>query len=184
MAESIPESGPKTGMAKMSPSITLGISFASHAAGVAAQTGPIIGPAQLAPGGFVFEIEIGHAREIDAVDGEVGLIMRIAFGQGDIGVAVDVAGEELALDFAELKAIVREEKTPGNAIDRQRLAKKDVIHSGGRIDRQFEVIVRRAEMNDAVHHDVGRLAELVGRDFLEELRLDPEDRFGRVAGCS
>ena len=45
-------------------------SLAAHAAGVAAQAGPIVGPAQAATRGFVFEIEIGHAREIDALERE------------------------------------------------------------------------------------------------------------------
>ena len=55
-----------------------------------------------------------------------------------------VAVEKRACDFAELQPVVRKEERARNAIDRQRLAQKNVIHPGWRIDRRFEMVVRRA----------------------------------------
>ena len=79
--------------------------------------------------------------------------MRIAFGQGYVSRSPNGPVEKLACDFAELEPIIRKEEAPGDPIDGQRLTKEDVIHSGGRIDRQFEVVVWRAKMNNAVCHD-------------------------------
>ena len=64
-----------------------------------------------------------------------------------------------------------------DAVDRERLAQENVIHARGRIDLDLDVVVRAVKMEDAVHYQIRRLAELVGRDFLEIFRVDPDDGF-------
>ena len=72
MAEIRPESGPKTGIAKMSPSVTFALPLPAMFRGFAADAGPFVSTAQAAVPGFVFEIEIGQPRKIDPFQSEVG----------------------------------------------------------------------------------------------------------------
>src|SRR5438034_9071289 len=102
--------------------------------------------------------------------------MVSAFGQRNVGCSANVAVKKLACDFGELEPVGSTEETPGNPVDRKRLTEEDVVHPGRRIDHQFEVIVGRAKVNDAVYQNAWRLPKLIARDFFEELGLDPDDR--------
>jgi hypothetical protein len=55
------------------------------------------------------------------------------------------------------------------------LAEENVIHPGGRIDLDLDVVVRAAEMEHTVDDQVRRLAEFVIDDF-EIFGVDPDDR--------
>ena len=52
----------------------------AHSTGVAVERRPGVHAAHAATRGLIFEIEIGQAREIDAVQRHVRLIMRITLG--------------------------------------------------------------------------------------------------------
>ena len=108
-------------------------------------------PRNLSARRFVLEIEIGQAREIDAFKRDRGAVMRIVFGDRDIGRAADGAVEKRPFDFAQLHALVRDEQIPARPIEGQRLAQEDVIQPGRRIDRDREVGVFPATiLDDAV----------------------------------
>ena len=80
IAEIKPESGPKTGMAKTLPFATRTFPAPRMVRAFSRNPSKSYVPEEFAPRGFVFEIELGQFREIDALHRNAGPISRIFFG--------------------------------------------------------------------------------------------------------
>ena len=128
---------------------------------------------------IVAEIKIGQAREIDIRDDDAGVITRFVFRQGDIGVAAHVSRKKRAAKIDKLQPVVCEKKSPGDAIERQSLAQKSVVHAVGCIDRDFEPrILAAAKLVNAVCSNIGRLPEFIRHNRLPQRRVNPKNRVG------
>src|SRR4051812_46222158 len=74
--------------------------------------------------------------------------------------------------------IVGKEEAARDAIEREVFAEKHVVHPGRRIDLDLDAIAGgSAKVEYAVYEKTRRLAKLIWHDFLEVLRVDPDDRF-------
>src|SRR5262245_20075675 len=106
--------------------------------------------------------------------------MGVALGQRDVGFAVDCSGEEGAVYLTQLETIVREQQVGTDALERESLAEKHVVHSRGSISGDFEMGVLAAmKLNHAVRGQVWRLPKFVRSNRPGQLRINPIDDFGR-----
>src|SRR5207237_8412215 len=106
------------------------LAAALHCSRVVAETGEIVGAAELAMVGFIVVVEIGQARKIHTVDVELGAIMGIAVRQRNVRATAHVAAKKSAAKIGNFQTIVGEKKFSGDLVEGQSLAQKNVIHPG------------------------------------------------------
>src|SRR5438034_1041729 len=111
------------------------LSTAMHSAGIASKASEVIGAAQLPARGLVVIVQVRQLRKIDSAYGDICSITLIILRQRDVGVSTQRAGKKPAAKIDNLQSVVGEEQPSGDAVERQRLSKKTVIHPIGAIDR-------------------------------------------------
>ena len=95
--------------------------------------------------------------------------------------AGDVAGKERRLYPQNLQPIVREKELTGDAIERQNLVDKSVVHPTRRGDVELQVrLLPGAQLHDAVGRDVRDAMEPIRHDLPLKFRIDPHDHLTRA----
>src|SRR5580700_7853515 len=105
--------------------------------------------------------------------------MGIAAGKRNIGAATRRSGKKCTGNIDQFQSVIGENQFSSNAIERKRLAEKDVIHSARRIDVNVETgVLAAAKLVNTIGGNIRRLMEFVGNDVFVLVRLDPINRVG------
>src|SRR5438132_317741 len=154
------------------------------------------------PFGFVFE-EFVNRREYDAralcadahvkIDfivqkmnvavryGRDPVVTRIVLRERNIGVSAQRTRKNVAAKIGNLQPVRGEEQWGRDAVEGQRFAEKDVVHSSCAIylDVQTRVFAA-AKLVNAIGSDIGRSPKFVWRDSLRNLWVDPKNCLGWI----
>ena len=107
----------------------------------------------------------------------MGIISR----QGDVGIPSQRAAEKNAAKISDLQPIVCVQQPTGDAVERQRVSKKDVVHTTAAIHLDLQTrVFTAAKLINAIGGNCRRAPEFVWRHSLRKLRVDPENRLGRI----
>src|SRR5207249_2456801 len=138
------------------------LSTAMHSAGIASKASEVIGTAQLPARGLVVIVQVRQLREIDSAYGDIRSITLIILRQRDVGVSTQRAGKKPAAKIDNLQSVVGEEQPSGDAVERQRLSKKTVIHPIGAIDRDLQMcVLATTKLIQAIGRNGGRMPKSV-----------------------
>src|SRR6478735_10514695 len=106
-----------------------------------------------------------------------GIVSR----QRYVGIPAQRASEEIRANIANLQAVVREEQSCRDTIERQRFAKEDIVHSVRAIDLDLQpCVLAPTELVHTIGDDIRRTPELVRSNSFQGLRIDPENYFCRI----
>src|SRR6266850_3329569 len=106
-----------------------------------------------------------------------GIVSR----QRNVGIPAQRSGEEIRANIANLQAVVGEEQSCRDTIERQRFAKEDIVHSVRAIDLDLQpCVLAPTELVHTVSDDIRRTPELVRNNSFRGLRIDPENYLCRI----
>src|SRR4030095_13691572 len=108
--------------------------------------------------------------------GDICSIAGIISRQRNVGISAQRAGHKSATKIDNLQSVRRDEQSSGEAIERQLLSEKFVIHSIGAIHGDLEMrVLAPAKLVYSVSRNSGRVPKLVRQNGFPKLRVDPKN---------